>query len=412
MRIVVCSHRLEIGGSQTNAIDLAWALASRGHEVTLFASDGPARDLVKKRELDLVMAPERAGTVSVASAVALCRLVRMRQPDLVHAYEWPQCLDAFYGPHLFLGTPIVFSILSMTVPRWLPKQIPLVVGTSQLEHELAPRWHAPVVAIEPPIDTDADDPETLERSTLREELGLPDTCVHIVIVSRLVEAMKLEGIRRAIEAAQILAGSADIHLTVVGDGPARSSLDSLAKQVNAETGQQVVTILGPMLDPRPAYASADVVLGMGSSALRAMSFGKPVIVLGERGFSQPLTGATLARFVWTGFYGFGSGDASPHELAAQIKDLITDREERQRLGVLGRKLVLERFSLHQAARRLEEFYRSALSLRPGRPRTWASACLPTAHLAVSLSLPEAIKNGLSRLLPRRLQPPPHPWEVR
>ena len=54
-------------------------------------------------------------------------------------------------------------------------------------------------------------------------------------------------------------------------------------------GRQVVLLTGEIADPRSAYAAADVVVGQGGSALRGMAFGKPLIVVGEEGFSELLT---------------------------------------------------------------------------------------------------------------------------
>ena len=57
-----------------------------------------------------------------------------------------------------------------------------------------------------------------------------------------------------------------------------------------------------LLDPRPAYAAADIVIGMGSSASKGMAFGKPLVVQGEQGFWKLLEPATLPIFLAQGFW--------------------------------------------------------------------------------------------------------------
>ena len=48
MKILVFAHQLEIGGTQTNAVELSAALRDlHGHEVSLFATPGPAVKLVQ-----------------------------------------------------------------------------------------------------------------------------------------------------------------------------------------------------------------------------------------------------------------------------------------------------------------------------------------------------------------------------
>ena len=68
-----------------------------------------------------------------------------------------------------------------------------------------------------------------------------------------------------------------------------------------DVGRDVVLVTGALLDPRPAYAAADIVIGMGSSALKGMAFGKPLVVQGEQGFWKLLEPATLPIFLAQGF---------------------------------------------------------------------------------------------------------------
>ncbi len=70
-----------------------------------------------------------------------------------------------------------------------------------------------------------------------------------------------------------------------------------------------MVLTGAMVDPRPAYAAADVVVGMGGSALRGMAFGKAVIVVGERNFAEIFDPDTAERFYDRGIYGLGDGRA-------------------------------------------------------------------------------------------------------
>jgi len=77
-----------------------------------------------------------------------------------------------------------------------------------------------------------------------------------------------------------------------------------------------------------------VVLGMGGSALRGLSFGKPLVVQGERGFWELLTPETLDRFLWQGWYGVGSGTEAGRENLISILGFLLDNEqERAQLEV-------------------------------------------------------------------------------
>jgi len=122
-----------------------------------------------------------------------------------------------------------------------------------------------------------------------------------------------------------------------------------------------------MEDPRDAYDAADVVLGMGGSALRALAFGKPLIVQGERGFWRLLTPDTVEQFLWTGWYGIGdSVDAGAELFVTEIGPILDDSDRRETLGRFGRHLVEQRFGLDDAAERQLVIYKAALALRAGR----------------------------------------------
>jgi phosphatidylinositol alpha-mannosyltransferase len=100
---------------------------------------------------------------------------------------------------------------------------------------------------------------------------------------------------------------------------------------------------------------------MGGSALRAMAFAKPVVVLGEDGFAAILGPHTVEQFLWQGFYGLGDGDTDPRELARLIDDLLSDPARRHQLGEYARQLVVTRFDVRAEAERLEEIYAHALA---------------------------------------------------
>jgi hypothetical protein len=160
---------------------------------------------------------------------------------------------------------------------------------------------------------------------------------------------------------------------LVGDGDARPQLEARALEANSRLGRPVVAFAGSLTDPRPAYAAADVTVGMGSSALRAAAIGRPVVVQGEQGFSLPLGPGTIDTFLWQGFWGTGDGSGGGDRLATQLEPLVTDADRRQQLGAYGRRLVTERFSLARATDLLVEQYAAAIAASTGRERPWREA---------------------------------------
>lgn len=359
MRVLVYPHDLTIGGSQINAIDLAAGVARAGHEVVVYGIPGPLVSYIEERGLRFIPARKLKYRPAPSRIAQLAAIAVRERLDLIHAYEWPPCLDAYYGAGLFARVPILSTVLGMTVPSMVPCSMPLIMGTAELGAQARNVHKGPVWVIEPPIDTERDNPG-IDGSAFRRACGVRDQDLLVVTVSRLSLDLKIDALVRAIDAAEMLAHRHPIKLVLVGDGQARAALADRAKAVNMRCGREVVRLHGEELDPRPAYAAADLVLGMGSSSLRAMSLGRPVIVQGEDAFSEIFEPATSDLFLRQGFYGIADAAPGVERLAGQMDRLLRDPELRGRLGGFGRETVTTRFSLARAVRIQLEIYEECL----------------------------------------------------
>lgn len=365
MKILVFGHWLEVGGTQVNAIELASALRDvHGHDVVYFATPGPMRALVEEKGLRYLPAPAADLHPSPARMRALYHALRRERPDVLHAWDWWQCVDAYYVAHLLLRVPMVVTDMSMGLVRLLPKALPTTFGTPALAEQARAAGRGRAEVLLPPVDVRANAPGAADPGPLRRRHGLRDEDLVLVAVSRLSTFMKAEGLVRTVDAVRQLGRELPLRLLVVGDGEARPRLEALAAAVNAELGREAVILAGPLLDPRPAYAAADLVVGMGGSALRGMAFGKAVLVVGERGFSAPFSPATAEGFLHGGIYGVGDGDAGNARLAAHLRSLAGDRAALRALGDFGRGFVTAHFALPHVAARLEGILSAAARERP------------------------------------------------
>ena len=369
MRLLVAPHDLGIGGSQINAIDLAAGAADAGHDVVVYGKTGPLVEYIESRGLEFIPARQLRYRPAPSRIAQLAMLARSRRLDLIHAYEWPPCLDAYFGAHLAGGVPLLCTVMSMAVSPYVPPSIPLILGTEALAEEASRRHRAQVWALEPPIDTAADSP-SIDGSTLRRAVGVADESLLVVTASRLSLELKLDALVDAIDATSEIAGEFPVVLLIVGDGPAGAALRSRADHVNRHWGRDVVKFSGALADPRPAYAAADLVVGMGSSSLRAMAIAKPVIVQGERGFSRVFEPASYDYFLRHGFWGIGDGQPNAHRLADQMRGLLASGDRRGELARYGRGTVVERFSLERGTR---------FPARHIRGRPCGSSCQPVGR---------------------------------
>jgi glycosyltransferase involved in cell wall biosynthesis len=268
------------------------------------------------------------------------------------------------------ATALVGSVMSMSVVPFFPRTIPLTVGTRQIQRAALAAGHECVALLEPPVDTRSDRPE-VDGSAFRAGHGIRPDEVLAVAVCRLVPQLKREGLVSACTAVGTLAAEgAPVRLLIAGDGPCRPELEGCARDANRMAGRTAVTLVGALDDPQPAYAAADVVVGQGGSALRGMAFGKPLVVVGEEGFSEAASPATMPLFLENGFYGLGPGSAGsgPDGLATHLRGLVADAALRAELGTLMRQFAVDRFSVEHAAQTVESTYEVALGRGSHRRR--------------------------------------------
>lgn len=369
MRVLVYPHDLGMGGSQLNAIELAAEVQRLGHDVVVYGQRGVLVDRIEELGLEFIESPRVRRRPTPGVVRSLREEIRRRGIQVVHGYEWPPTLEAVLAA---TGTAAVAvsTVLSMAVAPFIPTFVPLLVGTEQIRRAEQARGRHLVELMEPPIDTALNSPDVpLPRAEFARQWGLDPEAFTVVTVGRLVEEMKLEGILTAIDAVAELATRHRMQLLIVGGGPAEATVRRRAEEVNAALGSRTILTTGELLDPRPAYALADVVLGMGSSALRGMAFAKPLVVQGIEGFWQPLTEQTLPTFLWQGWYGQGPGPRDATErLTGHVAAIIEDDELRARMGELSLRTVRERFSLAAAAQRQVAFYLRAIQARDDASR--------------------------------------------
>ena len=363
LRIMICIHRLILGGDIINAIEMAGRLRDRGHEVTLFAiheEAEPALDLARDSELSMLVVDQPRGMRSRLRLIReVASFVRDRQIDVVHSFGHGDTYTMFAGAHGLARVPLVVNDYSMTLSASRPRRTPLVVGTRRVADEARGR-RGPVTLLEPPIDTELNAPGVVDGAAFRRALALGPDDLLLVIVGRLARVLKLPGLLASIDGVVRL-DDRRVTLAIVGDGEAKEDVTSRARAANATLGRRSVLLSGQMVDPRVAYDAADIVLGMGHSALRAMAFAKPVVVLGDAGFAVTLQPGTLPMFAYDGVFGVGDGGDAAARVAKELRALMDDPQLRTRLGTWGRSVAIRDFSMERAADVLEETYAAAVT---------------------------------------------------
>lgn len=148
--------------------------------------------------------------------------------------------------------------------------------------------------------------------------------------------------------------SAQMHLTIAGDGPEGPRLESLARELGLSGS---VTFAGLAHEMARFWQTCDVAVVPSAEfveacpmvPLEAMAAGKPVIATANGG---------LPELVIDGETGTVVPPGDPVALARAIERYAGDRELRQRHGSAGRARVVERFGIERCAGEYLEIFRN------------------------------------------------------
>lgn len=145
----------------------------------------------------------------------------------------------------------------------------------------------------------------------------------------------------------------ELQLEIIGEGPERSRLEQLARELNL--GNRV-SFLGRRSRLQVAEAMRQGTMfvlpsryeGLGCVYLEAMSTGKPVIGCRGQGISE---------IIQHGSNGFLVGPDNDRELALAIAMLLRDGNRMRSLGIAARDTILEGLTLDHQAERFLRIYR-------------------------------------------------------
>lgn len=182
--------------------------------------------------------------------------------------------------------------------------------------------------------------------SLLRELGLPCGGPVAGIVARLDKVKNHEMFLRV--AARVRHRVADAHFLIVGDGPQRSHLETLAGEMNLDG---CVRFLGERADIPELLRVMDVF------ALTSHIEANPVSILEAFSTRVPVIATrvgSVAETVLDGRSGYLIKPGDESSMANRIAELLNSRNRARQMGAAGREHVVRNWSLEQMVSKYEE----------------------------------------------------------
>ena len=370
LRVAYCVTSFDLGGTELNAIRTMEGIdrALVTPVAVVLRTDGVLRPRYEAARIPMLTLPlgSFASARAVRAAVRLARFLRQERVDVFHSQD--VYTNIFGVPCARLArVPLVVASRRwwratprpglLGANRLVCRRAHYVTANSDRVRDLVIQEdHLPpdrVVAFPNFIaDRAFVAPSPRDRHAWRERYAIPAGAVVLGSVARLAPVKGLPTLLRAV--APLLARREDVWLVLVGDGPDRDSLESLAAGLGITPR---VCFTGALSNDPNLHHFFDVSVlpslseAFPNSVVEAMAAARPVIASRVGGVPDAVEEGVSGLLVPP-----GDDDA----LADALQRLVNDPDERHRMGNAGRLRAERLYRQEVVLGRLASWYRAKL----------------------------------------------------
>jgi len=347
LKVLLTITGLSMGGAEHVVVNLADALAARGHQVKIAYLTGEALVLPKDKSIEVIAIGMKGKAGFLSAYFKLRALVKAFQPDVVHSHM----VHANLISRLLRLTVKIPKLvctahsnneggqLRMLAYRITDKLADISTNVSQdaVNEFVAKGAVKPgrMLAIANGIDVNTFSYNSHARDTIRNELGISDKKM-LLAVGRLDVPKDYPNLLHAIE--RLAQQRDDFKVFIVGDGPLRNEFGALVKTMNIEG---MVEFLGIRRDVPALMSATDLFVlpsaweGFGLVVAEAMACERVVVATDCGGVSEVV-----------GSSGFLVPPKNSDALADALNNALSlDSSECAEISKAARQRVVERFSL-------------------------------------------------------------------
>jgi glycosyltransferase involved in cell wall biosynthesis len=385
VRVLRVIARLNMGGPALHVSYLSHGLRERGYETTLVSGslsrgEGSMAHVAEQRGVEVVTVRELARELSAPNDLTaiwrLVSLIRRHRPHILHTHTAkagaigrtaarlagearpPIVVHTFHG-HVLRG---YFGALPTEAYRRIERRLAtvsdrLVAVSPEVRDDLvalgvAPSERFSVIRLGIELDERLTGEGALDY---RRVLGIPDGAFVVGWIGRMTAIKQVPDVLRAF--ARLRALGVDARLCVVGDGPARTDTERLARELGV---MRECLFLGYHRDVAGFYRLFDAFL------LPSANEGTPVSVIESLAAARPVVATAVGGVpdvMEDGVHGALVAPGDMEAAAQALARLARDPALRERMGAAGRERVLPRYAVGRLLDDVDRLYRELLAAK-------------------------------------------------
>lgn len=352
------------GGQEVRTLKEMTALRALGHSVELVCPADARLGIRCHAEGFTVHHARMRGGADVRSMLSIKALLEQRRFDVLNTHSGHDSLVAGTAGRL-AGTPFIvrtrhlaLPITSLATYNWIPHR---VIAVSRYVRQYLISAGVQEGRVETIYDGIVK-PEAIERSTLRDELGLgPDA----IVAGMVAIVREKKGHEDLIEAVRpMIAERPDLHVVMAGDGVWFEKIKAIVDGLNLS---HRIHLLGFRTDITNVLRGCDLFVlpthqeALGQSFIEAMAVGLPVIGTRVDGVPELIDDGVNGLLV------------PAHHIAAlrgALACLIDSPALRARMGLAGRHKTDGKFTVEGMAQETLDFYERGIHRRGTHAGQW------------------------------------------
>jgi L-malate glycosyltransferase len=361
LKILQISSAASFGGGERYVADLTNSLSARGHD--LYAVLRPNSPLIDHLNIDrekIKTLPMR-NSLDVPSAHELARFVARYRIEVIHAHMARDYSLAAYAARRnrqtkFVVTRHVLFHLSRLHRHTLSRAHRVIAVSNAVASEIRAQRivsDGQLAVVTNGVDVDRFNVE-FNRTGFLQTLGLPASVRLVGSVGELRALKRHDDFIRA--AARVSSRFPEVHFVLAGlDTSLSREVHKHLEQLVSETGLNDrfhfvgwVEEAEKLLSAIDVFVSASETESFGLAIAEAMAAGTPVVATATEGAQEVVIDQETGFLVRIGDVG---------AIAESIMNLLSSNELRTQIGVRGRKVVNQKFSLERMVDQIEQIYR-------------------------------------------------------
>lgn len=372
IRIAYCVARMDVGGTELNAVRTAERLDHDRFDVTVasLVDNGPLLERYASGGIPVERFPITSlyNRTALREGMRLYRFLLAKRIDIVHCHDMYS--NVFAAPWARLArVPLVIASRRWIHPvsdrrlelanRLAYRLVHRVLGNSRAVAQLLRDGDGVaerrILRVPNFVEERAfESPSASARSSFRSDLGIPAKTEIVGCIARLVDVKDHGTLLRAV--ALLAAQRPALHVVLIGDGPRRPGLERLAEELDISARTHFAGAR-PNLPNLHHFFDVSVLTslteGFPNSLVEAMAAGRPVVATNVGGNSDAVRPST----------GMLVPPSDPNAFACALERVLTDEDLRRRMGAAALTIARTEYHVDAVIPGLETIYMRLLGRR-------------------------------------------------